>query len=86
MLAGRVRLSDEKKPKLEVVDEAKGLLMVGFQRRFDPDFSALKAVIDAVGGAGGATLTARVSDTVKRVDGRDMVVDTVAREPDAGKG
>jgi 2-C-methyl-D-erythritol 4-phosphate cytidylyltransferase len=40
----------------------------------------VKAVIDAVGGAGGATLTARVSDTVKRVDRNDMVVDTVARD------
>jgi 2-C-methyl-D-erythritol 4-phosphate cytidylyltransferase len=40
----------------------------------------VKAVIDAVGGAGGAILSARVSDTVKRVDGEDMVVDTVARD------
>ena len=40
----------------------------------------IKAVIDAVGGVGGAILCARVSDTVKRVDGKDMVVDTVARD------
>jgi len=32
---------------LKVVDGAKGMLMVGFNRRFDPDFMALKAAIDA---------------------------------------
>ena len=32
---------------LKVVDGAKGTLMVGFNRRFDPDFMALKAAIDA---------------------------------------
>jgi 2-C-methyl-D-erythritol 4-phosphate cytidylyltransferase len=40
----------------------------------------IKAVIEAVGGAGGAILCARVPDTVKRVDGNNMVVDTVARD------
>jgi 2-C-methyl-D-erythritol 4-phosphate cytidylyltransferase len=40
----------------------------------------VRAVIDAVGGASGALLSARVSDTVKRVDGNDMVVDTLSRD------
>lgn len=31
---------------LKVVEDANGLLMVGFNRRFDPDFRALKAAID----------------------------------------
>ena len=40
----------------------------------------VEAVISALGGAAGAILTARVSDTVKKVDGNDMVVDTLSRE------
>ncbi len=32
---------------LKVVEAEKGTLMVGFNRRFDPDFKALKAAIDA---------------------------------------
>ena len=32
---------------LAVVDETKATLMVGFQRRYDPDFQALRAAIDA---------------------------------------
>ena len=32
---------------LKVVKAAKGTLMVGFNRRFDPDFMAVKAAIDA---------------------------------------
>lgn len=32
---------------LKVVEETKGTLMVGFNRRFDPDFMAVKAAIDA---------------------------------------
>ncbi|MFC2144130.1 2-C-methyl-D-erythritol 4-phosphate cytidylyltransferase [Acidobacteriota bacterium] len=44
------------------------------------DPTDVRAVIDAVGGASGATLSARVSDTVKRVDGNDLVVDTLARD------
>lgn len=32
---------------LKVVDETKATLMVGFNRRFDPDFMAVKAAIDA---------------------------------------
>ena len=32
---------------LKVVEETKATLMVGFQRRFDPDFQALRAEIDA---------------------------------------
>jgi 2-C-methyl-D-erythritol 4-phosphate cytidylyltransferase len=42
--------------------------------------SDVKAVIDGVGGVEGAILTGRVSDTVKRVDGNDMVVDTLYRD------
>jgi 2-C-methyl-D-erythritol 4-phosphate cytidylyltransferase len=37
-------------------------------------------VIGAVGGADGAILASRVSDTVKRVDGNEMVVDTLSRD------
>jgi myo-inositol 2-dehydrogenase/D-chiro-inositol 1-dehydrogenase len=46
---------------LEVVKETKGTLMVGFQRRFDPDFRALKAAIDAgrIGKVEMVTLTSR---------------------------
>jgi 2-C-methyl-D-erythritol 4-phosphate cytidylyltransferase len=40
----------------------------------------VQSVIGALGGAAGAILTARISDTVKKVDGNDMVVDTVSRE------
>jgi len=32
---------------LDVVDQTKATLMVGFQRRYDPDFQALRAAIDA---------------------------------------
>jgi len=44
------------------------------------DPADVQAVIGAVGGAQGAVLSARVSDTVKRVDGSDMVTDTLARD------
>jgi len=40
----------------------------------------VQAVISAAGGAAGAVLSARVSDTVKRVDGNEMIVDTLARD------
>ena len=40
----------------------------------------VEAVISLLGGSAGAVLTARVSDTVKRVDGNEMVIDTVPRE------
>jgi 2-C-methyl-D-erythritol 4-phosphate cytidylyltransferase len=40
----------------------------------------VQAVIGAVGGADGAILSSRVSDTVKRVDGNEMVVDTLSRD------
>ena len=40
----------------------------------------VKAVIHAADGAAGAILVARISDTVKRVDGNGMVVDTIPRE------
>ena len=40
----------------------------------------VQAVIAALGGAAGAILTARVRDTVKKIDANDMVVDTLSRE------
>lgn len=54
---------DSKRVKtcLAVVEEAQGTLMVGFNRRFDPDFMALKAAIDAgkIGKVEMITLTSR---------------------------
>jgi 2-C-methyl-D-erythritol 4-phosphate cytidylyltransferase len=44
------------------------------------DSADVQAVISALGGSAGAILTARVSDTVKRVDGDEMVVDTLSRD------
>ena len=46
---------------IETVEAEKGTLMVGFQRRFDPDFRALKAAIDAgeIGEVEMVTLTSR---------------------------
>jgi 2-C-methyl-D-erythritol 4-phosphate cytidylyltransferase/2-C-methyl-D-erythritol 2,4-cyclodiphosphate synthase len=44
------------------------------------DPNDVEAVISALGGAAGAILTARVADTVKKIDGNDMVIDTVSRE------
>lgn len=46
---------------LKVVDAAKATLMVGFNRRFDPDFMAVKAAIDAghVGDVEMVTITSR---------------------------
>jgi myo-inositol 2-dehydrogenase/D-chiro-inositol 1-dehydrogenase len=46
---------------LKVVDDTGVTLMVGFQRRFDPDFQALKAVIDQgrIGTVEMVTLTSR---------------------------
>lgn len=46
---------------IKVVDRVGGKLMVGFQRRFDPDFRALKAAIDdgKIGDVEMVTLTSR---------------------------
>lgn len=46
---------------LDVVDQTGGTLMLGFQRRFDPDFNALKQAIDAgkIGKVEMVTLTSR---------------------------
>lgn len=46
---------------LEVVKETNGTLMVGFNRRFDPDFRALKQAIDAgrIGKVEMVTITSR---------------------------
>src|SRR5690606_8361794 len=65
------------------VDAAGGRLMVGFQRRFDPDFNALKAAIDAgrIGSVEMVSLTSRDPgappvDYIKRSGGifRDMTI------------
>ncbi|MEO1420916.1 MAG: inositol 2-dehydrogenase [Pseudomonadota bacterium] len=52
---------DRVKACLSVVDEAGATLMLGFQRRFDPDFNALKVQIDAgsIGTVETVTLTSR---------------------------
>ncbi len=46
---------------LKVVDETNGMLMLGFQRRFDPDFNALRRAIDEgrIGEVEMVTLTSR---------------------------
>lgn len=46
---------------LEVVEETKGRVMLGFNRRFDPDFAAMKAAIDAgrIGKVEMITITSR---------------------------
>jgi len=68
---------------LSVVEETKGTLMVGFQRRFDPDFCALRAAIDQgrIGEVEMVTLTSRdpgapPGDYIKRSGGifRDMTI------------
>lgn len=68
---------------LRVVAEAAGTLMVGFNRRFDPDFMALKAAIDAgdIGTVEMVTITSRdpgppPADYIKRSGGifRDMTI------------
>ncbi|MBI1416441.1 MAG: inositol 2-dehydrogenase [Limimaricola sp.] len=68
---------------LNVVAEAKGTLMVGFNRRFDPDFMAVKAAIDAghVGKVEMVTITSRdpgppPADYITRSGGifRDMTI------------
>ncbi len=68
---------------LEVVKATSGTLMVGFQRRFDPDFQALRAAIDEgrIGKVEMVTLTSRdpgppPGDYIKRSGGifRDMTI------------
>ncbi len=68
---------------LGVVAQARGTLMIGFQRRFDPDFRALKAVIDVgrIGEVEMVTLTSRdpgppPADYIRRSGGifRDMTI------------
>jgi len=68
---------------LKVVEAAKGTLMVGFNRRFDPDFMALKAAIDAgrIGRVEMITITSRdpgapPHDYITRSGGifRDMTI------------
>lgn len=68
---------------LDVVAETKATLMVGFNRRFDPDFVALKAEIDAgrIGDVEMITITSRdpgapPADYIKRSGGifRDMTI------------
>jgi myo-inositol 2-dehydrogenase / D-chiro-inositol 1-dehydrogenase len=79
-----VDLSIERvKQCLATVEAEKATLMVGFQRRFDPDFMALKAAIDAghIGKVEMVTLTSRdpgapPADYIKRSGGifRDMTI------------
>ena len=68
---------------LNVVSETNGLLMLGFQRRFDPDFQALRGAIDEgkIGEVEMVTLTSRdpgppPADYIKRSGGifRDMTI------------
>jgi myo-inositol 2-dehydrogenase/D-chiro-inositol 1-dehydrogenase len=68
---------------LKVVQAAKGILMVGFNRRFDPDFMAVRAAIDAgrVGTVEMVTITSRDPgappvDYIRRSGGifRDMTI------------
>jgi len=68
---------------LAVVKETQGTLMVGFNRRFDPDFCALKAAIDegAIGQVEMLTITSRDPgappiEYIKRSGGifRDMTI------------
>lgn len=68
---------------LKVVEAHKATLMVGFQRRFDPDFMALKKAIDdgQIGEVEMVTLTSRdpgapPADYIKRSGGifRDMTI------------
>lgn len=68
---------------LKTVEDQKATLMVGFQRRFDPDFQALRSAIDAgqIGEVEMVTLTSRDPgappvDYIKRSGGifRDMTI------------
>ena len=68
---------------LQTVEQTNATLMVGFQRRFDPDFQALRAAIDAgqIGDVEMVTLTSRDPaappvDYIKRSGGifRDMTI------------
>jgi myo-inositol 2-dehydrogenase/D-chiro-inositol 1-dehydrogenase len=68
---------------LKVVAETNGILMVGFNRRFDPDFMAVKAAIDAgtIGEVEMVTISSRdpgapPADYIKRSGGifRDMTI------------
>jgi myo-inositol 2-dehydrogenase/D-chiro-inositol 1-dehydrogenase len=74
---------DRVKACLTTVEAEKGTLMVGFQRRFDPDFQALKRAIDEgrIGAVEMTTLTSRDPgpppyDYIKRSGGifRDMTI------------
>ena len=74
---------------IKVVAEEKATLMVGFNRRFDPDFMALKKAIDdgAIGDVEMVTLTSRdpgapPADYIKRSGGifRDMMVAHLKRQ------
>ena len=68
---------------LEVVKQTNGTLMVGFNRRFDPDFNALKTAIDAgqIGKVEMLTITSRdpgppPAEYIQRSGGifRDMTI------------
>lgn len=68
---------------MKVVEQTNGKLMVGFNRRFDPDFMALKKAVDdgAIGNVEMITITSRdpgapPADYIKRSGGifRDMTI------------
>jgi myo-inositol 2-dehydrogenase / D-chiro-inositol 1-dehydrogenase len=68
---------------LKVVEDTKGRVMLGFNRRFDPDFAALKAALDAgrIGKIEMITITSRdpgapPADYIARSGGifRDMTI------------
>lgn len=74
---------DRVKDCIKVVTQEKATLMVGFQRRFDPDFMALKKTIDdgVIGDVEMVTLNSRdpgapPADYIKRSGGifRDMTI------------
>jgi myo-inositol 2-dehydrogenase / D-chiro-inositol 1-dehydrogenase len=74
---------DRVKDCIKLVEQEKATLMVGFQRRFDPDFMALKKTIDdgVIGDVEMVTLTSRdpgapPADYIKRSGGifRDMTI------------
>ncbi len=74
---------DRVKACIKTVEDTKGTLMVGFNRRFDPDFMAVKAAIDAgrIGKVEMVTITSRdpgapPADYITRSGGifRDMTI------------
>lgn len=81
LTAGGARRQDSVRMGVEVAcGENTELVAVhdGARPLLHPD--DFRAVVDAVGEAEGAVLCGRASDTVKRVDGDGVVVETIARD------